>query len=101
MQPAWRDSMEGMLSCEQPLEAKASDWDDVRIGNRQGLLLVVMALSWWLAAVPELNDRFIAAVQDVQWVLSELILLGQNPPSSVKRSLDASDDSRISLTQKR
>jgi hypothetical protein len=78
IQPAWRKP-EGTndgwpLSRHVP---KGADWTALEHGGANGLFLVLMALSWWGAEIPsqcnKQHDKFMIAVDDVDWVVSELL----------------------------
>jgi len=71
MQPTWR---KGESLLRNP-PAKAN-WDALKRGGSNGFALVVMALLWW---VNPLNPgqkrcaRLSAVVEDLTWVLSQLL----------------------------
>ena len=71
IQPSWH----GGESLTRILPAVA-DWEPILRGGPNGLALVILALSWWIQTVND-NAVFDAdlcnAIEDVNWVLLELI----------------------------
>ena len=65
--------------------ADADDWAAVKRGGCNGVFMVVMALSWWLAESKggdgDLADVF-DAVSDVSWVLDMITALATERKSS-------------------
>jgi hypothetical protein len=80
-------------------------WDDILVGGKDGLFVVIMTLSWWIlsGAQGEGSDSQLEeAVADVSWVLSNLVsvLSGRGrpaPSSSVSRSVSAGRSQRPPL----
>jgi hypothetical protein len=78
MQPSWRDpeSPFEMLS-----ERSAGSWSHLLCGGPNGLLLVILALAWWIKYSAGTNSSTIeeAAIEeaaiDVTWVLAQLRLV--------------------------
>jgi hypothetical protein len=73
MQPAWR----GQESLVKTSPADG-DWEPILRGGSNGLSMVVAALSWWVSAIGPDNQHgleLLAAIEDVSWVLSELVAL--------------------------
>jgi hypothetical protein len=73
MQPTWHEGES--LVRTLPTDA---DWEPILHGGSNGLSMVVMALSWWVHAMGlngQQNLKLSAAINDVKWVLSELVML--------------------------
>jgi len=72
LQPKWRD----VGSWPFPQDPSTDDpWDELLIGGKDGLFVVVMALAWWCIkhAAEDEPSQLKAAILDVSWVLSNLI----------------------------
>jgi hypothetical protein len=84
MQPSWR---EGELLVK--LLPEDVDWEPVNRGGSNGLSIVVMALSWWVAAINgnRLDGKLRTAISDMTWVLSELTAV-VNPETGTKRGCE-------------
>lgn len=76
MQPRWRreGDMLGDLKLARD-EAVAEDWVNLSKAGYHGMFLVLLSLSWWLAAAKEESDRrwCMEAIDDVAWVLKQLL----------------------------
>lgn len=71
MQPAWREGESLVKTVPNDV-----DWEPILRGGSNGFSVVVMALSWWIDAVKSNikdNSDLSMAVEDVKWVLSELV----------------------------
>lgn len=69
MQPDWRGKS---FPQEVPSDA---NWAPLLCGGANGILLIVLALAWWIQASDgsgKTNDQITAAVNDVTWVLGHL-----------------------------
>lgn len=68
-QPVWRRDS---LSQDVPSN---EDWKTLKCGGSNGLVLVIMAISWWLSSFSSTSptDAFWSSVTDVTWVLSQVI----------------------------
>jgi hypothetical protein len=71
MQPSW-------CQCESLIRIVPADadWEPILHGGSNGLSLVVMALSWWIDSTKdggEFDVDLRDAIDDVKWVLSELV----------------------------
>ena len=89
MQPEWRKG--------DPLVKTAPadmDWALLMCGGSNGLALVVMSLSWWVGAVDAPDVDLSVAIDDVNWVLSELVatLSLTTVETGSKRPCEASPD---------
>jgi hypothetical protein len=84
-----------------PPEASAASWSNLLCGGPNGILLVVLALAWWMKYRTETNSSLIEeAAIDVTWVLAQLILaLDAGIKGGKKRELDP--DSGDDLSSKR
>ena len=49
------------------------DWGLLMRGGSNGLAIVIVALSWWVNATDAPNLDLSSAIDDVNWVLSELV----------------------------
>ena len=72
MQPSWRDPESPF---DLPSEASAGSWSHLLCGGPNGLLLVILALAWWMkgSAGTNLSPIKEAAI-DITWVLDQLKL---------------------------
>jgi hypothetical protein len=51
-----------------------ADWEPISRRGSNGLSIVVMALSWWIDSTKDgLDVELRGAIDDVKWVLSELV----------------------------
>jgi len=51
-------------------------WDDLLVGGKDGLFVVVMTLAWWSIKYEDTEDepsQLKAAILDVSWVLSNIL----------------------------
>ena len=72
MQPSWRDPESPF---DMPSEASAGSWSHLLCGGPNGLLLVILALAWWMKCSAGTNPSPIEeAAIDVTWVLAQLRL---------------------------
>ena len=79
-----------------PLERSSDkcDWTVLMRGGCNGFFLVVMSLSWWVAAVKskeekaELDD----VLDDVSWVLANMISSSSGSASKRTQPYDVEDD---------
>lgn len=70
-QPKWRDTSDWPLVQE---DADGRDWGSLADGGKDGLFLALISLGWWVLAPNTSRDlRVDEAIQDVTWVLGELI----------------------------
>jgi hypothetical protein len=71
MQPSWRDPD---LPFDMPSEASAASWSHLLCGGPNGILLVILALGWWMKYGTETGSSPIEeAAIDVTWVLAQLM----------------------------
>ncbi|KAJ7593172.1 hypothetical protein C8J56DRAFT_779529 [Mycena floridula] len=72
--PVWRPKTDdGMLLCEG-----TGDWDILgNCAGLNGMLSVIVCLRWWsLAAKGNAGDDWLAAVDDVVWVMEQIMASG-------------------------
>lgn len=85
VQPGWRDVEDWP---NQPAGANEKDWGCLPSGGKDGLFIVMVSLGWWiLAQAPSKNQLLIDSIDDVTWVVNNLISLlsaacDSPPPSS-------------------
>ena len=89
IQPEWREGESFVKTV--PADA---DWTNLRCGGSNGLALVVMALSWWVGATGTPDSDLTAAIDDVKWVVSELVMTLSSTAAATgsKRPSDSSPD---------
>lgn len=86
MQPSWREGESLVKTLPED-----ADWGIVNRGGSNGLSVVIMGLSWWVAAInggDGLDAKLLTAISDVTWVLSQLIAV--NPETGTKRGREPS-----------
>jgi len=75
MQPSWRDP-ESPFS--MPSEATAGSWSHLLCGGPNGVLLVILALAWWMNCSTGTNSSDSSPIEeaatDITWVLAQLSL---------------------------
>lgn len=85
MQPSWRDP-------ESPFNLPSegsNSWSHLLCGGPNGLLLVILALAWWMKYSTRTNSSSIEeAALDVTWVLGQLRLALEADNKSKKRELE-------------
>src|SRR5882757_11117507 len=71
IQPSWRVADDGSFIYATPA---GEEWQLLHKGGSAGLYTVVVALSWWIKALPagDLSSRAWNAVSDVQWVINQI-----------------------------
>ena len=70
MQPSWQDPESPF---DMPSEASAGSWLHLLCGGLNGLLLVILALAWWMKCSTGTNLSPIEeAAIDITWVLAQL-----------------------------
>ena len=85
MQPSWRDPDNPF---DMPSEASAASWSHLLCGGPNGLLLVILALAWWMKNSTETNSSTEDAAIDVTWVLAQLRLALDVGDKGKKRELE-------------
>jgi len=78
IQPDWR--IQGDLLCQSiPDSDKSEVWASLRKGGSAGLYMVVIALSWWLVALGEDDNKEAwVAVEDITWVIWQVCILSSS-----------------------
>ena len=74
MQPGWQQSDSPF---DMPSEASPASWSDLLCGGPNGILLVILALAWWMKDCIGTNSsltKLEEAVIDVTWVLGQLMV---------------------------
>ena len=72
MQPSWRDPESPF---DLPSEASAGSWPHLLCGGPNGLLLVILALAWWMKGSTQAGTNqspIKEAALDITWVLIQL-----------------------------
>ena len=88
MQPGWRQPDSPF---DMPSEASPASWSDLLCGGPNGILLVILALAWWMkdrigtnSSLTELEEAAI----DVTWVLGQLMVALDAGNKGKKRELE-------------
>jgi hypothetical protein len=90
MQPSWRDPES---PSHMPSEASAGSWSHLLCGGPNGLLLVILALAWWMKSSARTNSSPIEeAALDVTWVLDQLMSALDVGNKGKKRELEIGAD---------
>jgi hypothetical protein len=90
MQPSWRDPESPF---DLPSEASAGSWSKLLCGGPSGLLLVILALAWWMRCSIGTNLSLIEeAAIDITWVLAQLRLALKVDDKGKKRELENGPD---------
>lgn len=86
MQPSWRDPESPF---DLPSEASAGSWSHLLCGGPNGILLVILALAWWMKGSAGTNLSLIKeAAIDITWVLAQLKLALHSGDKGKKRELE-------------
>jgi hypothetical protein len=93
----WRFIQPGWRTDETRVLPDAADWAALASGGPNGLFLVIMSLSWWARADKiqsnKVSDKFMLAVDEVHWVMTEILKTNPVQVTGQKRSMDdASED---------
>lgn len=72
LQPEWRKGSDGTLVRSEDLE---EEWPELMKAGKNGFILIILALSWWLKGAVYLNDRAecFSVLEDVSWVLRQMV----------------------------
>lgn len=90
--PNWRGNEWPMVRTK-PEDVEDTTWEALRRGGRNGVMLYIIALSWWLsqAAMPATKRQAEAVVDDLAWAVGETVLeLGL--PTKVKEMVPKSNN---------
>jgi len=72
-QPSWRDTSEWPFAQE---DAGEGDWGDLADGGKDGIFLTVVSLGWWVLTQDAHEDSKVdEAIEDVTWVIKNLVSL--------------------------
>jgi len=72
-QPRWRDTSEWSFVQE---DAGEGDWGDLADRGKDGIFLAVVSLRWWVLARDAHEDSKVdEAIEDVTWVIRNLVSL--------------------------
>jgi hypothetical protein len=86
MQPSWRDPE---TPFNLPSEATAASWSHLLCGGPNGILLVILALAWWMKCSSDANLSPIEeAATDITWVLGQLVLALDAGNKGKKRDIE-------------
>ena len=87
MQPSWQDPESRF---DIPSESSVGSWSHLLCGGPNGLLLVILALAWWMKSSTGPNSSLIEdAAIDVTWGLDQLGLALEVVKKGKKRELDS------------
>ena len=103
LQPDWRIDDKNKDSTTMARTAPDNGWDNSKLlrSGPVGFHLIIMALGWW-GKVINLKDqdepdtgKFLEAVEDVQWVLDQILksFASQDSETTKKRSAEIDDQS--------
>lgn len=78
------------------------DWSEVRKGERNGILVIIMTLWWWKAVSenrPDIRAKYISAREDFAWLLTRLVIC-DTPPSAARpsRKRNINDDVEVAVS---
>ena len=75
-------------------EEDAGDWGDLPNGGKDGLFLVVLSLGWWIdVRDPSKESKVDNAVEDVTWVIDNLVAFLYADTINPESSTDVHPDS--------
>jgi hypothetical protein len=94
LQPEWRtgnSDVGGFKSIESVslmVEAPGDEeWQILCKGGSAGIYTIVVALSWWLLK-EGLSARVLMALEDIKWVVGEMVILIENDKSKKRGRKD-------------
>jgi hypothetical protein len=92
IQPRWRLANDSSFVYSTPA---GEDWRLLRKSGSAGLYMVVVALSWWIKALPAADPSLHAwtAVRDVQWVIDQICENIGTPSQGKKRGREEPEPS--------
>jgi len=100
MQPSWRDPESPF---DKRSDASAASWSHLLCGGPNGLLLVIMALAWWMKSSTQAGTNPASieeAALDVTWVLAQLQSALEVSNKGKKRELDIGPDDDLPSTKR-
>jgi hypothetical protein len=73
--PDWRGDQWPMVRTK-PVDVEDTTWKELRRGGRNGVMLYVIALSWWLTQGHDASSRrqAEAVVEDLAWAVGETVV---------------------------
>jgi hypothetical protein len=72
LQPKWRLLADGTLSREVPNEGE--EWEMIYRGGANGFFMIVLTLSWWVAALDgHVDEELRNVLDDITWVVGHLV----------------------------
>lgn len=78
MQPSWRRG-DGKWPLSRDLPTAGNlDWKDTQKGGISGIFLVLLTLMWWKKQAKHvtIKKEYASAVEDVAWVMEQMVLAG-------------------------
>lgn len=80
-QPKWRNLQSWPFTKD---DRSGGSWKDFPARGQNGIFLVIMATCWWARAVVSAEDfaLFEEAVDDIHWVIQQLVLTHSSPSAS-------------------
>ena len=99
--PDWRGS-DWPMERTKPKDVEDTTWGVVRRGGRNGVMLYVIALSWWLTQANDASSKrqAEAVVEDLAWAVGETVLeLGM--PANVQEMIPKENSVPQNSSQKR
>ena len=98
IQPSWRDPESPF---KLPSDGSANSWSHLLCGGPNGLLLVILALAWWMKYSTGTNSSSIEeAAFDVTWVLGQLRLALEADNKGKKRELELEPGDDLPATKR-
>jgi hypothetical protein len=90
LQPSWRNGGNS-LGSSPPL---GETWEGLRKGGTAGFYLIIIGVSWWIKAQGlERDDDAWLAVEDISWVIGEMMNVVTPPAAtSMKRGLEEKEN---------
>ena len=66
-----------------PDDGNDNEWETITRTGSNGLVLVIMALSWWVVSEKEKEPSMglLTAIDNVKWVLSQMVKANGGPNS--------------------
>lgn len=88
LQPSWR--IDGDSLVRSPPQGES--WEGLRKGGTAGIYIVIMGLSWWVKSqFTERDANAWTTVDDVSWVIQEMIVSTSCPAKTVKRAFEGKE----------
>lgn len=61
-----------MFPLQQPADLDGFDWSPLQHSGQNGLFLVLLGLSWWMAAKKKVLYHVTVCIEDLIWVLDHV-----------------------------